>query len=220
MSVKVVFHVYFFKWYVPAAVWLMLFVFWFLESRLALGPGWDNWWLLAWFLNALVYFITALRRQGREGFHFFGGVILCGIVQFGGCRVYDYYVPPVEEHKKCHFEECDRIRLGRYSDCIPMGAKNISFSYYDGMFSSRQVQCEVTEDDFLWFCWRNGYKVRRGTMPINERTGKVMKDTWFAIDLSRIQDYYSYYDIAETCAGRKILYDTVTQKLDYNWSTN
>jgi len=220
MIFKAAFSAYFLKWYIPAVVWLSLYFLWFIENNLAFGPGLDMWWMFAWFFNVLVYFITMLCHKGRRKLVYFGAIVFCGVVQFGGCRAYDCFAPPVPESEECHFSEYDRLRLGRYSHCIPVGARNITFSYYDGLFAGYHVTCEVSEKDFLWFCWRNRYKLRKGVLPINERTGDATSTHWFEYDPNRIQDYYSYFDVAKSCAGRRILYDTKTQKLSYYWSTN
>jgi len=150
-----------------------------------------------------------------------GALLVCFVVQFGGCCSYEHCVPALPENTECKFEKYDRIKLGSYSDCVPAGAWNITFSYYSGLFSGRHVKCNVSEADFLWFCRRNGYRIRKGVLPVNEHTGEKLKTEWFGYDRNRISEYYSYFDVNEaSCVGVKMLYDVKAQTLNYDWSTN
>ena len=79
----------------------------------------------------------------------------------------------------------------------------------------------MNEDDFLWFCRRNGYKIRKGAKQVNERTGEVMTTSWFGYEHKEGEEaFYSYFDIAESGAGVKLLYDIKKETLNMSLSTN
>jgi len=190
------------NWLIPTAVGMFFFLCWFFDKYLAYGFGWGNWCLLAWLVNEIAYFVAMKKTTKRRKRMFVGAFFACLILQFGGCYSYERSVPALPENTECKFEKYDRIKLGAYSDCVPAGAWNITFSYYSGLFSGRHVKCNVSERDFLWFCWRNGYRVRKGVLPVNEYTGEVLKTEWFGYDRNRVSDYYSYFDVNENARWR------------------
>lgn len=219
--VRKIFKVYAGDYRFPSIIYIGLFSLWFSENYLAFGPGWDKWWLLAWVIHWVIFLIIVIRKKDDRKPFFAWAFILCNVLQFGGCHAYNRLVPTLPEEKECTFQKYNRFILGRYSDCIPVGARNIKFRYYDGLFSGRSVECQVSKEDFLWFCWRNGYTVRKGSRQINERTGKPMTTSWFGYEPKEgKEDYYSYFDVAETCAGVKLLYDIKNETLHLSWSTN
>lgn len=218
---KRIFNVYRSDWRIPTSLYLGLFLLWFGEDSLAFGPGWGILWLLMWLIHWFVFLVVTLCKKDDRKPFFVGGFLLCNVLQFGGCSFYNYIIPAVPEEKECVFKKYNRFVLGQYSDCIPVGAWNIKFKYYDGLFSGRFVECQVGEKDFLWFCRRNGYKIRKGAKQVNERTGEVMSTSWFGYEHKEGEEaFYSYFDIAESGAGVKLLYDIKKETLNISWSTN
>lgn len=220
---KKLFKAYVADWRIPTSIYLGLFLLWFSEDCVAIGPGWDMYWLLAWFLHWFVFLVISLcRRDGRRRY-FLLAFLLCNLFQFGGCYyVYNCLLPILPQDKECVFATYDRFALGRHSAYVPVGSWNIKFKYYNGLFSGRTVECQVSEDDFLWFCWRNRYKVRRGLKLFNERTGEFTNVPYFGYEPKEgVEDsYYSYIDVAASCAGIRIIYDIKKQAFHLWWSTN
>lgn len=194
---------------------MILFSLWFLEAYLAIGPGWDMWWMFGWLIVWLLFLCMMIFGKNKSLWWAF---LLCNMLQTGGCSWFSRIEGLPE---KGEYTSYDRLTMGRYSAWIPIGARNIKFTHSAGFFAGCDVECQISEDDLLKFCWRNGYKVRKGSQQLNERTGKPMTTSWFGYEPKEgEEDYYSYFDVAETCAGVKLLYDIKNETLHLSWSTN
>lgn len=210
---------YFSDWQVPLLVSIGLFMMWFGESYLAIGPGWDKWWIYAWVVNLLVFIMMFLFKRGKR----IGVAVALAVstsVLIGGCY---YFKQLASVPEQIMMTEYNRFFLGQYSEFVPTGASNIEFRHYDGfIFAGAEVKCNVSKKDFLWFCWRNKYPIRKGAELINENTGKAPRTTWFGLEPQKLsEDHYTYFNFDEEgCAGYKLLYDIKDETMYMSWSTN
>lgn len=205
---------YFSDWRYMSAGFCILHVPYFLESKLALGPGWDNYWALAYLLHGLVFLALSPWRP-----RFFAAFVCCCVLTIGGCRAFDK-VTGVPEDVQIEMAEYSRIRLGKYSEWIPVGAWDIRFSYYTSLFSSATVRCKVSEADFKWFCRRNGKRIRSDRTDFNERTQEPAvgnRCPWQGLAEGRVYAHVCQY---RNAGGWFIFYNRDTQEMYLDFSTN
>lgn len=191
-----------------------LHALYFMEGQLGFGPGLDNIWVLAYLLHGLLFLILSFWKTG-----FFAAFAGCCVLTIGGCSAFSE-VTGVPEETQIEMAKYNRIRLGKYSEWIPVGAWDIRFSYYVSLFSSATVRCKVSEADFKWFCWRNRKRIRSDRTDFNERTQEPSvgnRCPWRGLAEGRVYAHVYQY---RNAGGWFIFYNRDTQEMYLDFSTN
>ena len=203
----------FYDWRYWAASFCGLHALYFLESELGFGPGLDIIWGLAYLLYGLCFGVRSLcNSKFRMPF------VICCVLTIGGCHAFTR-VTGVPEETEVEMAEYSRIRLGKYSEWIPVGARDIKFRYYTGLFSAATVRCRVSESDFKWFCWRNNKKIRSDRTDFNERTQDITPVNHCPWEVAKGRFYAHVYEY-RNMGGWYIFYNRDTQEMSLQYSTN
>ena len=200
-------------WRYPVAGFCVFHLLLFCEYYLGLGPGLGYFWGLLFVLNGIYLLIQAFRfKQAAVAF------VCCTVLLIGGCCTFEK-LTSLPEGKEFEHLEYNFLRMGQYSRWIPMGARDISFSYYTGLFEGAAVECTVAEPAFLRFCRRNRYKVRSDRVDVNEYTGKIENVQYLRRDAMGPR-FYAHFSMARTGAGLRLYYNRDTGRMFLNYSTN
>ena len=204
-------HGYVASWRWPVAVYLIVLALQTADSRLAIGFGLGWVWMGLLALQWLMFLWVCRRSRAH-----FLAFVLCNMFSVGGCCCWNTVS---ELPKNGHYKSYDRLRMGSHSAVIPAGSWGISYGHDEAfIFASERARCFVNEDDFLWFCRRNGYKVRLGTARFNERTGEWMD--YDPMDVPTGTNFYAYSYIQSNNGGTRLLYDRSSKRMTYDWSSN
>ena len=208
---KRLWRIYVNDWRYPVALYWAILAFRTADCRLAFGFGLDWLWASLFLLQWLMFFCGCWRSRAS-----ILAFVLCNMLYIGGCYCWNTVS---ELPKDGHYKSYDRLRMGSHSAAIPAGSWGISYSHDEAfIFASERARCFVSEDDFLWFCRRNGYKVRLGTARFNERTGEWMD--YDPMDVPTGMNFYAYSYIQSNNGGTRLLYDRSSKRMTYDWSSN